>query len=53
VCSSDLAKFTVTDLFASIVIAVGLVEPLAPPLQLEKAYPEFAVAVNVTLVPAE
>ena len=46
-------KVAVTTLFPFIVIVVGLVVPVAPPLQLLNAYPELGVAVNVTCSPLE
>jgi len=46
------AKFAVTFLSAFIVMVAGLTNPLASPLQLLKAYPLLAFAVNVTTVPA-
>lgn len=47
------AKLAVTLLLPFIATTVGLVEPLASPLQLLNVYPLFAVAVRVTLVPEE
>jgi hypothetical protein len=44
-------KLAVTVLLPSMAIVTGLEDPLAPPLQLLKPYPAFAVAVKLTCSP--
>ena len=47
------AKLAVTVLFPFIEMEMGLLVPVTSPLQLLKAYPELAIAVNVTCSPLE
>jgi len=47
----NVKKFAVTLFGESIVTEVELLVPEASPVQASKAYPLFAVAVKVTLVP--
>ncbi len=44
-------KVAVTDLFPSVVMEVGFVDPLRSPLQLVKLDPAAGLAVTVTTVP--